>query len=116
MTGIPCDGPAYILGDNQSVLCNTTIPSSTIKKKCQAKAYHLIREGVTRDEWRISYIKSDDNDSDLLVKKMPSGEKRRRFMRNILHRIYGPITTASVSTWTGGEWNTHEANHRFFLL
>eukprot|EP00957_Ditylum_brightwellii_P060915 4623845-Ditylum_brightwellii.AAC.1 len=33
MMGIPCEGPAYIYGDNKSVLTNTTIPDSTLKKK-----------------------------------------------------------------------------------
>jgi hypothetical protein len=33
MMGIPVTGPAYILGDNKSVLCNTSIPDSTLKKK-----------------------------------------------------------------------------------
>ena len=30
MMGIPCKGPIYISGDNQSVLANTTIPDSTL--------------------------------------------------------------------------------------
>ena len=29
MMGIPCEGPCYIYGDNQSVLANMTIPDST---------------------------------------------------------------------------------------
>ena len=33
MMGIPCEGPAYIFGDNQSVLYNTSIPDSTLKRK-----------------------------------------------------------------------------------
>jgi hypothetical protein len=33
MMGIPCEGPSYIYGDNQSVLANTSIPDSTLKKK-----------------------------------------------------------------------------------
>ena len=33
MMGIPVEGPMYIYGDNQSVLANTTIPDSTLKKK-----------------------------------------------------------------------------------
>jgi hypothetical protein len=45
MMGIPCDGPSYIEGDNQSVLANTTCPNSTLKKKSQSIAYHFIREG-----------------------------------------------------------------------
>ena len=40
MMGIPCEAPMYIYGDNQSVLANTTIPNSTLKKK--SKALHII--------------------------------------------------------------------------
>ena len=86
--GIPCEGPAYIEGDNQSVLANTTVPDSTLKKKSQSIAYHFIREGVARDEWRTAYIKSILNDADLLTKVLPSGEKRRTFVRNLIHHIY----------------------------
>ena len=111
MMGIPCEGPAYILGDNQSVLCNTTIPDSTLKKKSQSIAYHLVREGVARDEWRTAYIKSDDNDADLLTKKLPSGEKRKRFVRNLIHHIFRSTTVAGMSSWAGGKWNKHDANH-----
>ncbi len=42
MTGITVDEPAYIFGDNQSVLANTTAPGSTLKKKFNAIAYHFI--------------------------------------------------------------------------
>ena len=35
MMGIPVEGPTYIYGGNQSVLANTTIPDSTLKKKSQ---------------------------------------------------------------------------------
>ena len=50
MMGMAANGPAHVLGDNQSVLANTTIPDSTLKKKSQSIAYHLVREGVARDE------------------------------------------------------------------
>ena len=88
MMGIPCDGPSYIFGDNQSVLVNSSIPSSVLKKKSQSIAYHFVREGVARDEWRVSYINTSDNEADLLTKVMPSNEKRRNFVRNILHHIF----------------------------
>ena len=42
MMGIPCEGPTYIYGDNQSVLANTSVPDSTLKKKSQSIAYHFI--------------------------------------------------------------------------
>ena len=88
MMGIPVDGPAYIYGDNQSVLANTTIPDSTLKKKSQSIAYHFVREGAARGEWRTSYINTHDNESDLLTKVLPSGAKRKRFVGNLLHHIY----------------------------
>ena len=88
MMGIPCEDPAYIEGDNQSVLANTTILDSTLKKKAQSIAYHLVREGVSRGEWRTAYIKSEYNEVDLLTKQLPSGEKRRGFVRNLVHHIF----------------------------
>ena len=45
MMGIPVEGPMYIYGDNQSVLANTTIPDSTLKKKSQSVAITMfVRE------------------------------------------------------------------------
>ena len=87
MIGISCDGPVFIEGDNQSVLANTSITDLTLKNKCQSIAYHLVRESVARDEWRTSYIRSPDNESDLLTKMLPSDEKRKGFVRNIPHHI-----------------------------
>ena len=39
MLGVPIDGPALMLGDN-SVVLNTTFPSSQLKKKHNAICYH----------------------------------------------------------------------------
>ena len=44
MMGIPCNNPAYIEADNQSALANTNISDSTLKKKSQSIAYHMVRE------------------------------------------------------------------------
>lgn len=85
MMGIPVDEPAFVFGDNQSVLANTTNPGSTIKKKCHSIAYHFVREGCSRDEWRTAYIKTAENIADLLTKPLPSGEKRWYFVSKILH-------------------------------
>ena len=88
MMGIPVEGPAYIEGDNQSVLANTTIPDSTLKKKSQSIAYHFVREGVARDEWRTTYVSTHENEADLLTKQLPSEEKRKGFVRNLLHHVF----------------------------
>jgi hypothetical protein len=47
MMGFTLDGPVNMFGDNQSVILNTTIPSSQLKKKIHACAYHRIREMIT---------------------------------------------------------------------
>ena len=88
MMGIPCNGPTYIEGDNQSVLVNASIPDSILKKKSQSIAYFFVREGSARDEWRVAYIKSSMNEADLLTKQLPHGEKRKNFVRNLLHHIF----------------------------
>lgn len=96
MMGIHIDGPCYIQGDNQSVLANTSVPESTLKKESQSIAYHFVREGVARDEWRTSYINTHENDADLLTKVLPSGEKRQGFVRNLLHHIHGSEETTGT--------------------
>ena len=87
MMGIPVDEPAFVFGDNQSVLTNTMDPGSTLKKKSHSLAYHHVREGCARDEWRTAYINKHDNVADLFTKPLPSGEKRWRFIRMLLHHL-----------------------------
>jgi hypothetical protein len=74
MMEIAVSGPCSISGDNQSVLANTTEPGS---KKSQSIAYHFVREGVAKDEWRTSYVNTHENENDLLTKLLHAGEKRR---------------------------------------
>jgi len=88
MLGIPVDEPAFVFGDNKSVLANTTVPGSTIKKKMNSLSYHFIREGCARDEWRTAYINTHLNCADLLTKPLPPGEKRSLFVQRFLYWIY----------------------------
>ena len=73
--GITCTSPAFIFGEKQSVLANTTIPDSTLKKKSQSIAYHFVREGAACDKWRTAYVNTHLNPTDLLTNPLPSGEK-----------------------------------------
>ena len=88
MMGISVEEPMCIYGYNQSVLANTTVPDSTLKKKSQSIAYHFVHEGVARDEWRTSYVNTHDNEADLLTEQLPHGEKRKGFGSNLLHHIF----------------------------
>ena len=88
MMGIACTEPTFIYGDNQSVLANTSVPHSVLKKKSNSIAYYFVCEGYARDEWRTAYVKTIFNPADLLTKPLPSGEKRKRFVAMLLYHIY----------------------------
>ena len=85
MMGIPVDLPSYIFGDNQSVLVNSTMPHSTLNKKSSSVAFHMVREGTAKDEWRLAYLNTHKNPSDMLTKSLPGGEKRSSFTSFVLH-------------------------------
>ncbi len=87
MMGIPVEEATFVFGDNQSVLANTTMPGSQLKKKSNAIAYHFVREGCARDEWRTAYVNTHDNVADLMTKPLPSGEKRWNFVWMLLHHL-----------------------------
>ena len=88
MMGIPVQNPCFIYGDNQSVLWNTSVPDSMIKKKTASVSYHFVREGVSSDEWRTTYINTKENPSDILTKNLPAGTNRYRKIRMLLYDIY----------------------------
>ena len=87
MMGIAVDEPAYIYGDNKSVLSNASVPESVLKKKSNSIAYNFVREGSASDEWRVTYVNKNDNVADLLTKPL-GGEKRKAFIRRLLHHLY----------------------------
>jgi hypothetical protein len=63
--GVALDGPELMLGDNMSVVLNTTVPSSVLKKNHDAIAYHRVREAITARIMRFAYTKSEENVSDV---------------------------------------------------
>ncbi len=88
MMGIAVDMPSYAFGDNRSVLSNTSLPHSKLKKKSSSIAFHFVREGVAKTEWCTTYLNTNLNPSDMLTKSLPGGEKRTRFTSSILHYLY----------------------------
>jgi hypothetical protein len=81
--GVALDGPALMLGDNMSAVLNTTVPSSVLKKKHNAIAYHRVSEAIAARIMRFSYIKSEENFSDVLSKPL-SNEKFHYLMKSWL--------------------------------
>jgi hypothetical protein len=70
MFGIPIEGPANVLVDNDTVVKNSTIPSSTLQKKHNAICYHFVREAVAAKIMRIAYIPSGENLADMFTKPL----------------------------------------------
>ena len=87
MMGIPVEDPTFIFGDNQSVLANTTMPEAMLKTKMQIITYDFVQEVCARDEWWTAYISTHKNFADMLTKPLPSGEKRWKFVRVLLHHL-----------------------------
>ena len=86
MFGILVNGPAFVYGDNQLVLVNSSMPASTLKKKSQVVAFHFVCEGCAADEWRTTYINTNLNVANLMTEPL-SGEKRWSFVRMLLHHL-----------------------------
>jgi hypothetical protein len=80
------DDPTLMLGDNMSVVLNTSVPSSVPKKKHNAIAYHRVREAIAAKVMRFAYVKSDENVSDILTKPL-SNEKFHYLVKNWLFRF-----------------------------
>ena len=68
--GIRVEGPSTLLIDNNSVVINSTLPSSTLKKKHNAIAYHKVCEAVATGIVRIAHISSKKNRADILTKPL----------------------------------------------
>ena len=70
MLGVGLEGSILMLGDNRSVVLNTTVPSSMLKKKHCAINYHRVREAIAAGIIRYAHIPSQKNVADVLTKPL----------------------------------------------
>ena len=84
--GAEPDGPALLLGDNNSVVLNCTMPNSVLKKKHAACAYHKVRENIACGVMKFTHIPSNMNYADILTKPLP-GPQFRELVRPLLFRV-----------------------------
>ena len=86
MMGCEPDGPALLLGDNNIVVLNCTMPNSVLKKKCSACAYHRVREAIAGGMMKFTHIPSEMNYADILTKPVP-GPQFRDLVKPLLFRV-----------------------------
>ena len=66
--GIPLDGPAWMFGDNQSVLTSSTVLHSSLIKRHNALSYHRAREAIAAGTINFMHVEGKCNPSDIITK------------------------------------------------
>jgi hypothetical protein len=102
MLGVPIDGPSLLLGDNASVIISTSTPSSPLRKKHNAVAYHRVREAIAAKIIRFAKIDTKHNLSDCLTKPL-GPEDFSRLVKRVLFRT--PHAHSNGSGVTDGEFD-----------
>ena len=69
--GVRLDGPAWLFGDNKSVVTSSTIPHLSLSKRWNALSYHKVREAVAGAWLRFEHIPGTENLADILTKPLP---------------------------------------------
>jgi hypothetical protein len=82
--GVPLDGPASVMCDNQGVVKNTSIPESPLSKKHNAINYHIIRESAAMGMLRVGKEDTETNLADLLTKIL-SEPRRLKLLACIMY-------------------------------
>ena len=72
--GVPLEKEAWLLGDNQSVITQSTIPHSMLSKRWCALSYHQVRAAVAAGFLKFCYIHSTQNPADPLTKTLGHGK------------------------------------------
>jgi len=83
MMGVPLDGPTHVKADNMSVIKNSSLPESVLKKKSNSICYHYVRERAAAGVIVVSYEPTESNLADMLTKIQP-GPVRQRLARMVL--------------------------------
>ncbi len=68
MFGIPIQGAANVYCDNASVVVNSQVPESTLRRKHNSIAYHRVREAAAAGTIRVTKESHETNIADLLTK------------------------------------------------
>jgi hypothetical protein len=82
MFGIPIEGPANVLGDNESVVNSASKVEARLNKKHNAICFHAVREASAAGWIHVGWEPTGSNIADLLT-KMLSTEQQRKLLKSI---------------------------------
>ena len=83
MMGVPIEGYCHTCVDNMSVVNNSSVPESVLRKKSNSIAYHYVRSKCAEDLLRITYENTKTNLADILT-KVQSGTTKKHFRDRIM--------------------------------
>eukprot|EP00957_Ditylum_brightwellii_P002698 207892-Ditylum_brightwellii.AAC.1 len=65
MLGAPVKGTTVLFGDNKSMITNTSLPPSTLKKLLSANSYCCVREAIAKRIASVVYCDTKYNLADI---------------------------------------------------
>jgi hypothetical protein len=124
MLGVVLERETLLVGDNMSVVLNTTIPSSSLKKKHLACSYHRVREAIAGGFVNYGHIPSTSNLADIGTKPLSTlvfhrlidpyqkvDEKSSELISNLAHKII-LAESLLVYKWQGQRFLTSKLQGR----
>ena len=75
MFGVPIDGAANSIADNDSVVKNSSKINSSLNKKHSSIAYHAVRRSVAARIMRVGWIQSEENIADAMTKRLTAAKR-----------------------------------------
>ena len=89
--GIPVEDPAEVFCDNMSVVNNSSITTSDLKKRHNCIYYHRVRDSQDAGILRVGWIPGEFNLADLFTKTRMPDITRRNLVDSIFSNTASPI-------------------------
>ena len=90
MLGAPVKGTTVLFGDNKSMITNTSLPHSVLKKRVSANNYHRVREAVASEIVSVVHCDTNYNLSDMGTKALV-GPQHQFLLKN---QKFPPVSSA----------------------
>jgi hypothetical protein len=66
--GVNIEGPAYMFGDNRTVVNSCIVPNARLHKRHELLSFHRVREAIAAGTIAFHYIPGSQNPADIVSK------------------------------------------------